>query len=95
MSFQEQTRSEIEEILRREFSPLFIEVLDDSAAHRGHAEALMQPKAGHFKVSMSSQNFNGLNQVKRHRLVYNALRDLMDSKIHAISLNLRATDEQP
>lgn len=93
MSFHEQTRSEIEEILRREFAPLSLEVIDDSAAHRGHAEALMQPKAGHFKVSMSSQKFDDLNQVKRHRLVYQALTELMDSKIHALSLNLRASNE--
>ena len=93
MSIHQTTKNDIEEILRREFKPIELEVIDDSAAHRGHAEALLQPKAGHFKVNMCAQAFDSLPQVKRHRLVYQALADLMDSRIHALSLNLRASNE--
>jgi BolA protein len=93
MSIYQITKNDIEEILKREFLPLSLEVIDDSASHRGHAEALLQPKAGHFKVEMTSQAFDGLPQVKRHRLVYQALAELMDSRIHALSLNLRGSNE--
>lgn len=93
MSIHQTTKTDIEEILRREFKPIELEVIDDSAAHRGHAEALLQPKAGHFKVNMCAPAFDSLPQVKRHRLVYQALADLMDSRIHALSLNLRASNE--
>ncbi|USN51965.1 MAG: BolA family transcriptional regulator [Myxococcales bacterium] len=87
------TKDAIEKILQEQFKPLSLEVIDDSHAHRGHAAALEQPQAGHFSVMMVSEAFNGLNQVKRHRLVYQALGELMHAKIHALSLNLRAIDE--
>lgn len=93
MSVHQDTKNAIEEILQQQFSPTFLEVIDDSAAHRGHAATLEQPKAGHFKVTMASKNFDGLNQVKRHRLVYQALGSLMDERIHALSLNLRGAHE--
>lgn len=93
MSPHATTQSEIETILRAAFSPILLEVIDDSAAHRGHKEAVAHPSAGHFKVVMKSAQFDGLNQVKRHRLVYEKLMNLMDSKIHALSLSLYASDE--
>lgn len=93
MSITKITRDDIEEILRREFAPAFLEVVDDSAAHSGHAEALLHPKAGHYRVTMVSEKFAGESAVKRHRLVYQALADLMDSKIHALSLNLMSGQE--
>jgi BolA protein len=59
---------------------------DDSAAHRGHAGAASG--AGHFSVTIVSQKFEGLNRISRHRLVYDAVGDLMHTEIHA--LNIRA-----
>lgn len=93
MSIHANTKNDIEKILNEEFSPLLLEVNDDSAAHRGHQEALREPKAGHFKVTMVSHVFDGLSHVKRHRMVYQALSELMHSRIHALSLNLRAGNE--
>ena len=87
------TRTEIEDLLTKAFAPLTLEVIDESAAHSGHKEARLRPSAGHFKVIMKSEHFNGLNQVKRHRLVYQELASLMDAKIHALSLNLLGSDE--
>ena len=92
MSIHDITKGDIEEILKLGFSPTKLEVINDSDAHRGHAEALMQPKAGHFKVIMSSAAFKGLSPVKRHRMVYEKLADLMDSRIHALSLDLHDQD---
>lgn len=93
MSNHGSTKSQIEKILTEAFKPSELEVIDDSAAHRGHHEALLHPQAGHFKVKMKSSSFNGLNQVKRHRMVYEKLMDLMDKNIHALSLDLSASDE--
>lgn len=88
MSFQEQTKNEIYDLLLKHFEPSHLEVINDSAAHAGHASARETPQAGHFKVIMSSSRFIGLNAVKRHRLVYEQLLGLMDSKIHALSMTL-------
>lgn len=89
----ENTRQEIEEILRREFAPTVLDVIDDTYAHRGHAAAMGQPSAGHFKVRMVSKLFRATKQVARHRMVYEKLGGLMTDKIHALSLNLSADDE--
>ena len=88
MSFQEQTKNEIHALLLESFAPSHLEVINDSAAHAGHASALATPKAGHFKVRMTSARFTGLSPVKLHRLVYEQLAGLMDSKIHALSMTL-------
>lgn len=93
MSLHERTRKEIETILQEAFSPSWLSVTDDSASHAGHHEALLHPSAGHFKVSMVSDAFAGLNPVARHRLVYQKLAHLMDSHIHAISMDLRVSGE--
>jgi stress-induced morphogen len=87
------TKTEIEDILTKAFSPLFLEVIDDSYAHRKHAEAIIRPEAGHFKVMMKSARFDGVNPLQRHRLVYEQLAELMKSEIHALSLNLLSSDE--
>jgi BolA protein len=91
MTMQNSTRDDIEFILKRDFLPSKLMVIDDSRAHKGHAEALLHPKAGHFKVEMISEKFTGLTLVERHRLVYKSLSDLMDSRIHALALDLRST----
>lgn len=88
MSFHEQTKNEIHALLLEGFDPSHLEVINDSAAHAGHASALAAPKAGHFKVIMTSTRFLGLSPVKRHRLVYEQLASLMDAKIHALSMTL-------
>lgn len=93
MSFHEQTKSQIAALLSEAFKPTHLEVINDSAAHAGHAAARETPSAGHFKVIMTSEIFLGLSPVKRHRLVYEKLSGLMDSHIHAISMSLSAPHE--
>lgn len=93
-SIHEITRQDIEDILKQAFNPLHLEVIDDSASHRGHAESLQQPKAGHFKVKMTTEAFKGLPAIKRHRMVYEQLTDLMNSRIHALSLDLLDQDSR-
>ena len=87
------TRQEIEDILRKGFAPIQLEVIDDSYAHRNHKEAREHPEAGHFKVFMKTARFDGKNAVMRHRMVYQELAELMHTKIHALSLNLLASHE--
>jgi BolA protein len=93
MSMHKMTKQIIEERLRRFFEPVALEVIDDSDAHSGHNHAMLKPAAGHFKVIMTSACFDNKNQVARHRMVYEKLADLMDTKIHALSLNLFATND--
>jgi len=78
--------AEIEAVLRAELSPDALEVVDDSHQHVGHAGAR---EGRHFSVAITSAHFEGLGRVARHRLVYDALHDLMPRGIHALAIDAR------
>ncbi len=77
----------IEAALRAALSPTGLTVRDDSHLHAGHAGA--QSGRGHFHVTLTSAAFVGLTPIARHRAVYAALGDLMDTDIHALSMRLQ------
>lgn len=85
------TADEMERVLRKALSPKFIEVTDDTAQHIGHAGHSGAPHGTHFSLRIKAECFNGLSAVKRHRLVYDALRDLMPRGIHALAIQAEPT----
>lgn len=82
----------IRELLTRTLAPLHLEVVDDSAKHAGHAGAA--GGAGHYRVDVLSEKFRGLPALARHRLVYEALRNLIPHQIHALSIEAHAPGER-
>jgi BolA protein len=72
-------------------TPLTLAIEDDSAKHAGHPGAVAG--GGHYTVRMTSAAFAGKTRVARHRLVYDALADLMQREIHALALVLLAPGE--
>lgn len=81
----------IEARLREALAPTELQVWDDSEAHKGHAGAARG--GGHFELLITSDRFSGLRPIARHRLVYDALGDLMQSQIHALSINAKTPEE--
>jgi BolA family transcriptional regulator, general stress-responsive regulator len=79
----------IRQRLEQEFSPGDLDVIDDSHLHRGHPGAA--DGRGHFRVRIVSDRFEGLPRLARHRLVYAAVGELMQTDIHA--LNIEAVSE--
>jgi BolA protein len=79
------------ERLRSGLDPEQLEIIDDSHHHVGHAGAA--DGRGHFTVLVVSQRFAGLNTVRRHRLVYEIVGDMMDTDIHALSIQALAPGE--
>lgn len=73
-------------------SPGTLEIYDDSHEHAGHAGA-KESGGGHFQVLLVSDQFEGKNQVARHRLVYRAVSDLMPGKIHALAIRAYTLSE--
>lgn len=67
------------------------QISDDSAQHAGHAGAASG--AGHYSVTIASQKFQGLKRIERHRLVYDAVADLMPTEIHALVITALVTSE--
>ena len=81
----------IETTLREQLAPERLEIVDDSSKHAGHAGA--RSGGGHFAVTIVSKRFEGLNAIQRHRLVYEALGDLMKTDIHALSVRALTPEE--
>jgi BolA protein len=73
--------------LERAFDPDALEIRDDSHRHAGHAGA--RDGRGHFSIEIVSAAFAGLSPVERHRAVYAALAELMQTDIHALSIQAR------
>lgn len=77
----------IENILRENFRPSFLEVIDDSDSHLGHAGA--ESGKGHFELSIKSEYFNNMSLIQSHRAIYQVLGSLMQTDIHALQINVR------
>lgn len=82
---------QIRQALITHFSPISLDIEDDSAAHAGHAGA--RDGRGHFNVSIVSEKFLGQGLIQRHRMVYKALSDLLKTDIHALSIDAKTPDE--
>ena len=82
------TAAAIEQRLREGLSPTRLEVIDESAAHAGHAGANGTGFGTHFRVRIASPHMAGKPRVAQHRLVYDALQEFMDSGLHALAIEL-------
>ena len=74
----------VETALTAALQPTWLEVIDDSHLHAGHAGAR---EGRHFTVRIRSPRFAGLTRVARHRLVYDALAAWMPRGIHALAID--------
>jgi BolA protein len=81
--------AEIRRRLERELAPSRLEIEDESRFHVDHAAGGM----GHFSVLIVSDRFAGRSTLERHRMVYGALGDLMQTEIHALSMKTLTPDE--
>ena len=81
----------IQAALQAAFAPLQLEVKDDSHRHSGHAGA--SDGRGHFKVMVVSEAFAGKASLARHRAVYAALGQMMETDIHALSIKALTPQE--
>jgi BolA protein len=80
----------IESRLEAALAPQSIAVRDDSAQHAGHAGAAA---GGHYTVTIVAAAFAGKPRVARHRLVYDALADVMQRGIHALAIMAYTPEE--
>jgi len=83
-----------DEIRRRleVLAPLRLELIDESGKHVGHPGAAPGGNT-HWKLTLVSAAFAGKPTVARHRMVYEALGELMQNPIHALAISARAPGE--
>lgn len=74
-------------------SPSKLEIADESHKHVGHAGA--RSGGGHYRLVIVSSEFSGKRSMVRHRLVYDALGEMLRKEIHALAITTLAPDETP
>ena len=84
--------TEMLERLESALQPTHIELIDDSELHRGHG-GYNPAGESHFTLRIESNAFAGKGRVERQRLVYAALGDLMQERVHALSIRATAPGE--
>lgn len=78
----------IQQKLQSEFSPIYMEVENESHGHN-----VAKGSETHFKVVLVSSQFEGLGLVKRHQAVYGLLADELNGGVHALALHLFTPEE--
>lgn len=76
---------QIRQRLTQALAPTELEVIDEGHLHTGHAGE----GKGHFHVRIVSAAFAGQLPIRRHRMVYAAVDDLMGNGIHALSIDAK------
>ena len=87
----EDRQAQIRTALEKSFQPTELLIKDQSHLHAGHEGA--KDGKGHFDVTIVSAAFAGVNRVQRHRMVYDALRKLLETDIHALRIKAFAPSE--
>ncbi len=85
---------QMEEALKAAFNPQHLEVIDESHRHAGHSGAHPDGES-HFRVIIVSEAFAGQPLVQRHRMVNEALAELLRERVHALAITARTPDEVP
>ncbi|MBK6510842.1 MAG: BolA/IbaG family iron-sulfur metabolism protein [Haliea sp.] len=81
-------QQDIEQQLQDRFSPVVLEVANESHMHSVPANS-----ETHFRVVLVSANFDGRTRVARHQQVYVALADQLQGPVHALALHTYSPDE--
>ncbi len=82
----------IRQELETKFAPTELLIKDQSHLHAGHEGA--RDGKGHFDVSIETEKFSGKNRVQRHQMIYDALRDLLQTDIHALRIKAFTPSER-
>ena len=88
---REQRVAAIRDAIESALQPQSLDVQDESHLHAGHVGA--RDGRGHFRVTVVSTVFEGLASLARHRAVYAAVGRLMETDIHALSIDARTPGE--
>lgn len=82
------TAAALHERLSTALEPTHLQVLDESAAHAGHAGADGTGSGTHFRVRITAAALAGKSRVAQHRLVYDALHDFLQRGLHALAIEI-------
>lgn len=80
--------TEMRRRLEAALEPTLLVLTDDSEAHRGHG-GYNPAGESHFSLVIESPAFAGKSRIERQRMVHAALGDLLEERVHALSITAR------
>ncbi|GMR18383.1 MAG: hypothetical protein BMS9Abin33_0794 [Gammaproteobacteria bacterium] len=83
--------TKIKQKLQQALEPESLDIVDESHLHAGHAGA--KNGGGHYAVALVSRKFSGKTPIQRHRMIYDALHEMMQKEIHALNIKAFTPDE--
>lgn len=86
------TKEKIYLCLTDKLSAHHLTVDDETPLHASHAEA-EKTGGGHYKITVVSDCFQGKTSLKRHRMVYDALKEELKEEIHALGIKAYTSEE--
>jgi BolA protein len=81
-------QQEIEQLLTAQYSPVLLDVVNESNQHNVPANS-----ETHFKVVIVSDNFAGVRKVARHQMIYAVLAEQLKGPVHALAIHCYSVDE--
>ena len=72
--------------------PVSLQLADESEQHHGHS-GWKEGGGTHWRVAIVSPRFSGQSAVARHRMVYQAIGELMHNPIHALAITAQTPEE--
>jgi BolA protein len=87
----QRTKIKIERMMKEKLLAVYVEIIDETWEHAGHAGAASG--GGHFNMVVVSERFEGVNLLDRNRLIYSALEEEMKGEIHALALKAISPSE--
>jgi BolA protein len=85
-------QQEMEQLLTAALNPTRLEVINDSAKHRGHSGDDGSGES-HFTVVIESEAFHRKSRLERQRMVNAALGDIPGQRVHALAVKALAPGE--
>ena len=85
-------KTNIENLILKNYKPEFFSVIDVSEQHRGHKNFIENVES-HFEIIIVSENFKNLNRIERHRMINQSLKNEFLSGLHSIILKTYTIEE--
>ena len=82
-------RDEIQARLTDTFSPVRLQIIDESESHRGHS-GWKEGGETHFRVVIEAESLRDLSRIERHRAIHRALSPEPLARIHALAITAKS-----
>jgi len=88
-----EVKRSIEKKLRSAFSPLMLEVINESHQHAGHQEHFDGSGETHFRVKIIASQFTHMSRIERHRAITDLLAQELNNGLHALAIEAQAPEK--